>query len=101
MTDPHPDELPLSTGPSALPSRTARVLAFAAIIVAGVCGGLIGYAVVNVQCHGTCATPKGVASVTGAVIAAGGVAVVAVLVLRAMGEWRRIQEEREQDEGGA
>ncbi|MBV8385323.1 MAG: hypothetical protein JO155_00885, partial [Acidimicrobiia bacterium] len=34
-------------------------------------------------------------SVIGAVFAAGGVAVVAVLVLRAMGEWKRIQEERE------
>jgi len=79
-----------------LPSRSARILAFAAIIVAGVCGGLIGYAVVNVSCHGPCTTPKGLGSLTGAVFAAGGVAVVAVLVLRAMGEWRRIQAEREQ-----
>jgi len=94
------DELPIASGPSALPSRTARALAFLAIIVAGVCGGLIGYAVVNVQCHGPCTAPKGVGSLTGAVIAAGGVAVVAVLVLRAMGEWRRIQEEREK-QGGA
>src|SRR5437588_12847329 len=101
MSDREPDELPLSTGPSALPSRAARVLAFVAIIVAGVCGGLIGYAIVNVQCHGACTTPKGVGSLTGALIAAGGVAVVAVLVLRAMGEWRRIQEEEErQPEGG-
>jgi hypothetical protein len=91
-------DLPLSTGPSALPSRTARVLAFAAIIIAGVCGGLIGYAIVDVSCKGSCTTPKGVGSLTGAVVAAGGVAVVAVLVLRAMGEWRRIQEEREQQE---
>src|SRR3954447_77131 len=89
-------DLPISTGPSALPSRTARFLAFAAILVAGICGGLIGYAVVNVQCHGACATPNGIGALTGAVIAAGGVAVVAVLVLRAMGEWRRIQEERDQ-----
>jgi hypothetical protein len=98
VSDPDANELPLSTGPSALPSRTARVLAFLAILVAGVCGGLIGYAVVNVQCHGTCTTPKGIGSLTGAVIAAGGVAVVAVLVLRAMGEWRRIQEERDEQE---
>ena len=96
MADPEPHDLPLSTGPSALPSRSARILAFAAIIVAGVCGGLIGYAVVNVSCHGPCTTPKGLGSLTGAVFAAGGVAVVAVLVLRAMGEWRRIQAEREQ-----
>ncbi|MBV9411403.1 MAG: hypothetical protein JO148_07390 [Acidimicrobiia bacterium] len=90
-----PGELPLSTGPSALPSRGARALAFAAIILAGVCGGLIGYAVVKTSCHGMCGTPEGVGSVTGAVIAAGGVAIVAVLVLRAMGEWKRIQQERE------
>src|SRR5437899_818381 len=64
-------------------------------------GGLSGYAIVNVQCQGPCTTPKGVGSLTGAVIAAGGVAVVAVLVLRAMGEWRRIQEEEQrQQEGG-
>lgn len=100
MTNPEPDPqgLPLSTGPSALPSRAARVLAFVAIIVAGVCGGLIGYAIVNVSCHGSCATPEGAGALTGAVFAAGGVAVVAVLVLRAMGEWRRIQAEREQED---
>jgi hypothetical protein len=96
VTDPGNHDLPLSTGPSALPSRTARFLAFGAIIVAGLCGGLIGYSIVNVSCHGSCATPEGLGSLTGAVLAAGGVAVVAVLVLRAMGEWRRIQEEREQ-----
>ena len=90
-------DLPVSTGPSALPSRGARALAFVAIIVAGICGGLIGYAIVNVQCKGSCATPEGAGALTGALIAAGGVAVVAVLVLRAMGEWRRIQEEREQE----
>ena len=98
MTDPEPHDLPIASGPSALPSRGARALAFVAIIVAGVCGGLIGYAIVDVSCHGSCATPDGLGSLTGAVFAAGGVAVVAVLVLRAMGEWRRIQEEREQEQ---
>ena len=96
MSDVGEGDLPVSTGPSALPSLTARVLAFVAIIVAGVCGGLIGYAIVNVQCKGACATPEGAGSLIGAVIAAGGVAVVAVLVMRAMGEWRRVQEERDQ-----
>jgi hypothetical protein len=70
----------------------ARALAFAAIIVAGVCGGLIGYAVVKVQCEGDCATPDGLGAFFGAVTAAGGVAVIATLVLRAMGEWRTIKE---------
>ena len=92
------DDLPVAGGPSALPSRGARALAFAAIIVAGVCGGLIGFSIVNVSCHGACGTPKGLGSLTGAVFAAGGVAVVAVLVLRAMGEWRRIQQEREEQQ---
>jgi len=98
VTDPDPRDLPLSSGPSALPSRTARLLAFVAIIVAGVCGGLIGYSVVNVSCHGSCTTPEGGGALIGAVLAAGGVAVVAVLVLRAMGEWRRIQAEQEEHE---
>ena len=78
------EELP----PSALPSVGARALAFAAIVVAGICGGLIGYSVVEVQCDGNCAVPTGIGAVAGAALAAGGVAIVAVLVLRAMGEWQ-------------
>lgn len=82
---------------SALPSARARLLAFAAIIVAGLCGGLIGTSAVTVGCHGSCGTPEGVGGLIGAVTAAGGVAVIAVLVLRAMGEWRSIREKREMD----
>jgi hypothetical protein len=82
---------------SALPSVQARILAFGAILVAGICGGLIGYSAVKVGCTGTCATPEGVGGVFGAVLAAGGVAVIAVLVLRAMGEWRTIKEKRQMD----
>jgi hypothetical protein len=80
--------------PSALPSRTARALAFAAILFAGAFGALIGYGVVDVQCTGKCGTADGIGAVAGAVIAAVGVAIVAVLVLRAMGEWRTIQQRR-------
>lgn len=76
---------------SALPSVGARALSFVAILVAGACGGLIGHAVVAVQCRGRCATPKAAGAIVGAVIAAAGVAVVAVLVLRAVGEWRTIK----------
>ena len=79
---------------SALPSIRARALAFAAIILAGVAGGLIGYSFVKLQCHGDCATPEGLGALIGAVVAAGGVAVVAVLTLRAMGEWKTIRYER-------
>lgn len=41
----------------------------------------------GLQCHGACATVEGVGTLAGAVVAAGGVAVIAVLALRAMGEW--------------
>jgi hypothetical protein len=77
--------------PSALPPLGARIAAFAAIIIAGACGGLIGWALVDVSCTGDCAVTAGLVGLAGAVIAAGGVAVVAVLALRAMGEWRTIQ----------
>lgn len=80
---------------SALPSVGARALAFVAIVVAGVAGGLIGYAFVKLQCHGNCATPDGLGAVVGGAMAAGGVAIVAVLTLRAMGEWHTIKAERE------
>ena len=89
-----PEERPLS----ALPSRRARALAFAAILVAGVSGGLIGSSFVNLQCRGDCTTPSGIGALVGAAVAATGVAVVCVLVLRAMGEWRRITE-AERDQG--
>ena len=83
------DERPLS----ALPSPLARGVAFAAILVAGVCGALIGWSFVDLQCEGDCTTPGGIGAVVGGVSAAIGVAVVAVLTLRAMGEWKRLKEE--------
>lgn len=78
---------------SALPSVRARVLAFAAIAVAGACGGLIGWAFVNLQCSGSCELAKTIGAVSGSLIASVGVAVVAVLGLRAMGEWKHLQDE--------
>jgi hypothetical protein len=66
--------------------------------VAGICGALIGYSFVSLQCHGSCSTPEGGGAIVGAVIAAAGVAVVAVLVLRAMGEWKTITQQRALDE---
>jgi len=76
---------------SALPSPAARGIAFAAIVFAGVAGALIGYSLVRIQCDGDCALPLGLGIFVGAVGAAGGMSVVAVLVLRAIGEWREIQ----------
>jgi hypothetical protein len=84
-----PDEPELPEGgPTALPSVRARVVAFAVILVAGLCGGLIGRALVQIQCSGSCSTMSAAGVLAGALTSAGGVAVVAVLVLRAMGEWR-------------
>lgn len=84
--------------PSALPSTGARVLAFGAILVAGLCGGLIGYAFVDMQTGGDGSAWAGIAGLVGAVVFAVGVGIVAVLAMRAMGEWRVIEHRRDQDE---
>jgi hypothetical protein len=82
--------------PSAAPSTGARVLAVLSIVVAGICGGLIGYGIVDLQVNepGTESSPVGpaIGAVVGALAAAIGVAVVAVLVLRAMTEWQTIEQ---------
>jgi ABC-type spermidine/putrescine transport system permease subunit II len=78
---------------SAEPSVASRALALAAIVIAGVCGGLIGWALADLQYRGN-GLVMGIAIFVGALILAGGVAVVAVLVLRAMTEWQTIQEDR-------
>ena len=73
---------------SALPSRTARAVAFATVLVSGLAGGAIGYALVDVQCTGECDVPTGLGMLIGSVSFAVGMSVVAVLGLRAVGEWR-------------
>jgi hypothetical protein len=83
------DDQPVS---SALPSRTARILAFGAILLGGLCGGVIGFSVTRLQCAGECTTNKSLGGLVGAVLGAVGLAIVAVLALRAMGEWKTIQE---------
>ncbi len=87
------DEVPLS----ALPAPTARVAAFVAILLGGLAGGLIGYTLVKLQCHGTCAAQRGIGALLGAVVAALGMSVVAVLVLRALGEWKEIERRQKSD----
>jgi hypothetical protein len=77
----------------------ARALAFGTILVAGACGALIGWGFVTMQCTGNCAGPGGVGAVVGGVTASSGVAVVAVLTLRAMGEWKTIKEAEQQSVG--
>ena len=77
--------------PDSSPSTLARATAFSAIIVAGACGGLIGYAVTDLGCGDGCTGAAGLVGLASAVLAASGVAVVAVLVLRASAEWRAAQ----------
>ena len=84
MTEPRPL--------SAIPSPGVRVVAFVGILLGGLAGALIGFALVDLQCDGDCGLAKGLAIFAGAVIASGGMAVVAVLALRAMGEWREISD---------
>ena len=73
---------------SAAPPLGPRLLALVAIVVAGACGGLIGYGFTDIQCDEGCPSLAGGMGVLGAVVAAVGVAVVAVLTLRAMAEWQ-------------
>ena len=77
------------------------MLAFAAIILAGLAGAAIGASFVSVQCKGNCTTPTGIGGIVGGAAAAAGVAVVATLTLRAMGEWKRISEDRLAGEAAA
>ena len=80
---------------SAIPPVAARITAFIVILLGGLAGGLIGFALVDLQCDGDCAVPRGLGLLAGAVLCAGGMAIVSVLALRAMGEWREISD-REQ-----
>jgi hypothetical protein len=103
----HP-QVARSYTPTALPSVTARWLAFGAIVIGGVCGALIGWSITDLQCGNDddpvaaieagrdpdegeegCTTWAAAGAVIGATFGAGGTAVVSVLVLRAMSEWRR------------
>jgi hypothetical protein len=90
------DQPPITSTPaqSAAPSLTARLLALVAIVVAGACGGLVGYSVTDLQCTDGCTAWAGAFGVFGAVLAAGGVGIVSVLTLRAMTEWRTGQRQQ-------
>lgn len=82
------EERPLS----AIPPVTARAIAFSAILLGGLAGGLIGFALVDLQCDGDCQLARGLGLLAGAVLCALGMSIVAVLALRAMGEWREIED---------
>jgi hypothetical protein len=89
---------PSERQPTALPSVGARLLAFGLILLAGACGGFIGYAFVDLQTTGDATVATGIGALVGAVVFAGGTAVVTVLTLRAMGEWRTIQDRQAVEE---
>ena len=75
--------------PPTMPSRTAFLLSFLSVVVAGLFGGIIGYGLVDISSDGSSSSERLLGALFGAVIAAGGIGIVAVLVLRAMAEWRR------------
>ena len=50
----------------------------------------MGYLMVDVQCSGSCVVPTGIGMFAGSLIGASGMSVVAVLALRAIGEWREL-----------
>jgi hypothetical protein len=79
--------------PPGLPSRNAYLLAFLAVVVSGLMGGTIGYGLVDISCDGGCGLAAVTGALVGATVAAAGVGVIAVLVLRAMSEWKRNQPE--------
>ena len=64
-------------------------------MLGGLAGGLIGFSLISLQCEGTCAVPRGLGAFIGAVVAALGMSVVAVLVMRAIGEWKDIEQKRQ------
>jgi hypothetical protein len=104
-SEPGADEIVLHPN---VPRRGPLLLAFAAIAACGGLGALIGYGLVDTSCqeqpsllerllesvrgyHATahrCGAARAAGSVVGAVAAAIGAGVVAVLILRAMAEWR-------------
>ena len=70
-----------------LPSRGAYILAFGSVVLAGILGGIIGFGIADVMYGSDVGNVIGM--FVGALVGAGGVGIVAVLVLRAMAEWRR------------
>ena len=77
---------------SALPPQTARAIAFAMIMIVGVLGAILGYALGNATCTDDCSVKAGSFLLIGAVAGALGSAIMSVLALRAMGEWNEIRD---------
>lgn len=85
-----PPGSPAGGGPvSALPSVLARVTAFVSVFVGAGAGGLIGHTFATLG--GFSQLMIGFLTFVAMLLGAGGVAVVAVLTLRAFGEWETIR----------
>jgi hypothetical protein len=69
-------------------SKGALFGAFLAVVLAGLSGAAIGFGLVDIGCTGDCGTLAGLGALFGGLLAAGGVAIVAVLLLRSMAEWK-------------
>jgi hypothetical protein len=85
----HSVRRPEGASPAHAASRWAVVAAFLAVVAGGLSAAAIGFGLVGIDCTGECGTAKGIGAIVGGLIGAVGVAIVAVLVLRAMAEWRR------------
>jgi hypothetical protein len=93
-----PTEVP--DAPPTLPSRTAFLLAFLSVVIAGCFGGIIGYGLADISAEEGGGAGPVFAALLGAVLAAGGVGIVAVLVLRAQAEWHKTAPEDDPREPG-
>ena len=79
---------------SSIPSVKARLLAITAITISGLCGGLVGYAVTDLQCENKCDTLSGSIGLGSALLCALGVSIVANLALKAMSEWKTTERQQ-------
>lgn len=77
--------------PSALPSVTARWMAFLSVFIGGALGAVIGGSFADLQCNGACDTWIGATLWVGSILGAAGAALVAALTLRALGEWKTVR----------
>lgn len=82
-----PDSLHVPDHPN-VPRRGAVLLAYLGVLLCGTLGALIGWGLVDTGCDGDCGGALAVGALVGGAGAAAGTSVVAVLVLRAMAEWR-------------
>ena len=80
--------------PGAHVAWEVRAVAYISIIIAGIAGALIGFTLVDLQCQGDCDVPNSIGLILGAATGALGMGVVAVLVLRATGEWKELEDRK-------